>query len=76
MKPSALSFRLSFLPCRRFGWNLFSRFLSRRIGLLGVWTVIASILPELSLFIYAYVRKEALLSSQIEGTQPSLSDLL
>ncbi len=28
------------------------------------------------LFLYAYVRKEALLSSQIEGTQSSLSDLL
>jgi len=28
------------------------------------------------LFLYAYVRKEAVLSSQIEGTQSSLSDLL
>jgi Fic family protein len=37
---------------------------------------LASSLPNLSLFIYAYVRKEALLSSQIEGTQSSLSDLL
>ena len=36
----------------------------------------ASILPDLDLFIYTYVRKEALLSSQIEGTQSSLSDLL
>ncbi|MBX3017675.1 MAG: Fic family protein [Bdellovibrionaceae bacterium] len=34
------------------------------------------ILPDASLFIYMYVRKEALLSSQIEGTQSSLSDLL
>jgi Fic family protein len=34
------------------------------------------VLPNLSLFIYAYVRKEAVLSSQIEGTQSSLSDLL
>ena len=37
---------------------------------------LASILPDLSLFIYTYVRKEAVLSSQIEGTQSSLSDLL
>jgi Fic family protein len=37
---------------------------------------LASGLPDLSLFIYAYVRKEAVLSSQIEGTQSSLSDLL
>jgi len=37
---------------------------------------LASMLPDISLFIYAYVRKEAVLSSQIEGTQSSLSDLL
>lgn len=37
---------------------------------------LASILPDLSLFIYTYLRKEAVLSSQIEGTQSSLSDLL
>jgi Fic family protein len=37
---------------------------------------LASVLPDLSLFIYTYVRKEAVLSSQIEGTQSSLSDLL
>ena len=37
---------------------------------------LASILTDLSLFIYTYVRKEAVLSSQIEGTQSSLSDLL
>jgi Fic family protein len=33
-------------------------------------------LPDLSLLLYTYVRKEAVLSSQIEGTQSSLSDLL
>lgn len=33
-------------------------------------------LPDPSLFIYSYVRKEAVLSSQIEGTKSSLSDLL
>ncbi len=37
---------------------------------------LASILPDSNLFIYFYVRKEAVLSSQIEGTQSSLSDLL
>ncbi len=35
-----------------------------------------SLLPDISLFIYFYVRKEALLSSQIEGTQSSFDDLL
>ncbi len=34
------------------------------------------LLPDPQLFLYAYVRKEAVLSSQIEGTQSSLSDLL
>jgi Fic family protein len=43
---------------------------------LGRLDGLASILPDLSLFIYGYVRKEAVLSSQIEGTQSSLSDLL
>ena len=35
-----------------------------------------SAFPDLNLFLYSYVRKEAVLSSQIEGTQSSLSDLL
>lgn len=33
-------------------------------------------IPNTSLYIYMYVRKEALLSSQIEGTQSSFSDLM
>ena len=37
---------------------------------------IAQIIPNISLFIYMYVRKEALLSSQIEGTQSSFADLM
>lgn len=43
---------------------------------LGRLDGLASLLPDVSLFIYLYVRKEAILSSQIEGTQSSLSDLL
>ena len=43
---------------------------------LGRLDGISSILPEISLFLYFYIRKEAVLSSQIEGTQSSLSDLL
>lgn len=34
------------------------------------------VLPNASLFLYMYIRKEAVLSSQIEGTQSSFSDLL
>ncbi len=37
---------------------------------------IAAMLPDPDLFLYTYVRREAVLSSQIEGTQSSLSDLL
>jgi len=37
---------------------------------------VSTLLPDKSLFLYAYVRKEAVLSSRIEGTQSSLSDLL
>lgn len=36
----------------------------------------SKIIPNTSLFTYMYVRKEALLSSQIEGTQSSFSDLM
>src|SRR3989339_353505 len=43
---------------------------------LGRLDSMTSFLPEPSLFLYSYVRKEAVLSSQIEGTQSSLSDLL
>lgn len=43
---------------------------------LGRLDGITSILPSTNLFVFMYVRKEALLSSQIEGTQSSLSDLL
>ena len=50
--------------------------LERANRALGRLDGIASILPDTPLFLYMYIRKEALLSSQIEGTQSSLSDLL
>jgi Fic family protein len=37
---------------------------------------IGRVLPGPDAFLYSYVRKEAVLSSQIEGTQSSLADLL
>lgn len=43
---------------------------------LGRLDGLSLILPDQSLFLYMYIRKEAVLSSQIEGTQSSLSDLL
>lgn len=43
---------------------------------LGRLDGITLLLPDPDQFLYSYVRKEAVLSSQIEGTQSSLSDLL
>lgn len=43
---------------------------------LGRLDGITTLLPEPQIFLYSYIRKEAVLSSQIEGTQSSLSDLL
>src|SRR5262245_16109570 len=43
---------------------------------LGRLDSVTTLLPDPDLFLYSYVRKEAVLSSQIEGTQSSLSDLL
>jgi Fic family protein len=43
---------------------------------LGRLDGITALLPDPAIFLYSYVRKEAVLSSQIEGTQSSLSDLL
>lgn len=43
---------------------------------LGRLDSITALLPERSVFLYSYVRKEAVMSSQIEGTQSSLSDLM
>lgn len=50
--------------------------LDQAMKALGGIDALARLLPDISLFLYMYVRKEALLSSQIEGTQSSLSDLL
>jgi Fic family protein len=43
---------------------------------LGRLDGMSTLLPDRSLYLYMYIRKEAVLSSQIEGTQSSLSDLL
>ena len=50
--------------------------LDRANRALGRLDGLAAVLPDTALFVYMYVRKEAVLSSQIEGTQSSLSDLL
>jgi Fic family protein len=43
---------------------------------LGRLDSISALLPDTAIFLYSYVRKEAVLSSQIEGTQSSLADLM
>lgn len=43
---------------------------------IGRLSGVTALLPDSQLFLYSYVRKEAVLSSQIEGTQSSLSELL
>jgi Fic family protein len=43
---------------------------------LGRLDSVSTLLPDTTHFLYMYVRKEAVLSSMIEGTQSSLSDLL
>lgn len=55
--------------------NLFG-LLDKANTALGRLDGMSMVLPDPSLFLYMYVRKEAVLSSQIEGTQSSLSDLL
>ena len=50
--------------------------LDRALLALGRLDGVTTLLPDTLLFLYMYVRKEAVLSSQIEGTQSSLSDLL
>jgi len=43
---------------------------------LGRLDSVSAFLPDTSLLLYTYIRKEAVLSSMIEGTQSSLADLL
>lgn len=49
--------------------------LGRADRALGRLDGLAQLLPGPHIFLYGYVRKEALLSSQIEGTQSTLTDL-
>ena len=50
--------------------------LEKALIAVGRLDALATVLPDTHLFLYAYIRKEAVLSSQIEGTQSSLSDLM
>ncbi len=50
--------------------------LSKAHSALGKLDMASELVPNMDLFLGAYVRKEALLSSQIEGTQATLEDVL
>lgn len=50
--------------------------LTRAEQAIGRLAVAGSMVPSIDWFIYAFVRKEAVLTSQIEGTQATLTDLL
>ena len=50
--------------------------LDRANQALGRLDGLTTLLPDAKFFLYLYIQKEALLSSQIEGTQSSFSDLL
>jgi len=56
--------------------DAFFPLLDRANQALGRLDGLSTLLPDTELFLYLYVRKEAVLSSQIEGTQSSLSELL
>jgi len=68
------------IPCPRTRLAALAGFLGRghEAALLscGRLDSIAEVLPDPELFLYACERREALVSSQIEGTQSSLLDLL
>lgn len=63
------------VPALSFEGSL-QRTLEAAVLALGRLDGVSTLLPDKELFLYTYVRKEAVLSSQIEGTESSLSDLL
>lgn len=52
------------------------RLLEESVGELGRLDGVAKVIPDPDFFVSMYVRREAVLSSQIEGTQSTLEDLL
>jgi len=52
------------------------RLMERATVALGRLDSVTLFLPDPNIFLYAYIRREAVLSSQIEGTQSSFAQLL
>lgn len=66
-----------FPPTERFLFSPLTEKLHARAALmLGKLDGITQLLPDLDFFIFMYVRKEAALSSEIEGTQATMSDAI
>ncbi len=63
------------IPPLEYSGNLREK-LDQALLALGRLDSVSILLPDTSMFLYMYIRKEAVLSSMIEGTQSSLSDLL
>ena len=63
-------------PCPAINLEEIYPFLEKATRALAELDAIHKSIPNTSLFLYMYIRKEALLSSQIEGTQSSFSDLM
>jgi Fic family protein len=62
-------------PAITWGLELRSRFDAALLAL-GRLDAVSDLLPNAALLLYSFVRKEAVLSSMIEGTQSSLADLM
>lgn len=62
-------------PALEWSHALRARF-DEALVLLGRLDAVTDLLPNASLVLYSFIRKEAVLSSMIEGTQSSLADLL
>lgn len=56
--------------------GLLAERLAAAVAALAELKLAARLVPSLDWFLYAFVRKEAVLTSQIEGTQATLADLL
>ncbi len=64
-------------PLPAMDWNNRRQHLLERATVaLGRLDSVTLLLPDPHIFLYAYIRREAVLSSQIEGTQSSLAQLL
>jgi Fic family protein len=63
-------------PDPRINLNELQQLLEQASLAIGRLDGLTGAFPDLALYIYSWVRKDAVLSSQIEGTQSSISDLL